>query len=650
MKTKHIALFAVILFFLTRFLCLQQSIAQQTTPHDILVSYRTAQTDSAELESLRQILNYWRTYKTDSTIFYSKLLINKALSCNEVSKAYKGYYWLCNTYIENGHIDSALVYAFEGLDVFSGAEQLYPKTVMLLLIGEQFRAMQQFDDAQKYLFQSWNAALNTDRKEVTVGIANRIAAVYHESKDHENALLWADSSLKLEKLYDNYSYHIKNLAIKAAVYRDQKLFQKALDILHQALEAAKGNEVLEIELMNNLASTYYQFGKTQPAVEYAELSYSKSVQMQLDAYCVVSAEILATAYSKLGNFKKAFHFMSAYEQIRHRVFYRERDAQIAELNTRYEIQKKETEIEQQKLRLVENEWAMKRKNIILISVLVLFLILVFFSVYLFAARRKIKSAHNELLAKNMEIEQQKQEIENKAVEIQKAYNKLKELDIQKQSFIHMLVHDLKNPLNLLVNVDLFEDEKERAELVKNSANQMLTMVMNMLDVSSSEEKEMKLYKEKFVLDQLLKKAIDEQDFLRIPKSIIIDLQTDNTYTVFADKNIFHRMMVNLLSNALKFSYSSDVVQVLVRRKSTSALYVSVKDNGPGIKKEDHQRLFKKFSQLDQPKESHMGSTGLGLAFCKIAAEAHGWNIGVRSSEGKGAEFWIELNDFDTTVS
>ncbi len=70
----------------------------------------------------------------------------------------------------------------------------------------------------------------------------------------------------------------------------------------------------------------------------------------------------------------------------------------------------------------------------------------------------------------------------------------------------------------------------------------------------------------------------------------------------------------------------------------------------GIKKEDHHRLFKKFSQLDQPNESHMGSTGFGLVFCKIATEVHGWNIGVCSAEGKGTELWIELIDFDTVDS
>ncbi|RLD59123.1 MAG: hypothetical protein DRJ05_06850 [Bacteroidetes bacterium] len=75
------------------------------------------------------------------------------------------------------------------------------------------------------------------------------------------------------------------------------------------------------------------------------------------------------------------------------------------------------------------------------------------------------------------------------------------------------------------------------------------------------------------------------------------------------------------------------------------LRVSVKDNGKGIPKEYHKTIFEKFKQVDQIKSGGIKSTGLGLAFCKLAVESHGWEIGVDSEPGKGAGFWIDIDKF-----
>lgn len=107
-----------------------------------------------------------------------------------------------------------------------------------------------------------------------------------------------------------------------------------------------------------------------------------------------------------------------------------------------------------------------------------------------------------------------------------------------------------------------------------------------------------------------------------------------------DAEIIRRVLANLLDNALKFTRRNGEVEVAVGRLNASRVRVSVRDTGPGIPEAHRSRIFEKFSQVEAS-EARRG-TGLGLAFCKLAIEAHGGDIGVESEIGKGSTFWFTL--------
>jgi signal transduction histidine kinase len=101
--------------------------------------------------------------------------------------------------------------------------------------------------------------------------------------------------------------------------------------------------------------------------------------------------------------------------------------------------------------------------------------------------------------------------------------------------------------------------------------------------------------------------------------------------------------VNLLGNAVKFTPSGGRVTLLAQHEpSESAVKFTVRDTGPGIPEEAFERIFEKFGQVGPRPASRSLSTGLGLAFCKMAVEAHGGRIGVQSRLGEGSEFWFTL--------
>lgn len=620
-------------------------LSQNKTPDSLLYLNKNATTDSAKLESLRQILNYWKSETNDSTVYYSKELIKQAKLSNEIKKAFKGYYWLTSTYSRYGQHDSVIYYSFEGLKLFNGEEHRYPQSVLLLMVGEQYRAMRLFDESLKYLHMAWEVSYNSKRDEALVGIANRLGAVYHENQKHDEAMNWVDSSLIIGIEHNNEGYILKNRILKAAILREKGEIGKALSELQLAEKTPNIDTVSRIEILNNIAAIYRRIKDPINTIKYASLSYELSKNPQYAAYSVVSSEFLATAYFELEEYKKAFIYLREYEKLRNLLFYEERDAELNRLDAEFENERKALLIEKQNERIQQREFELRIKNLVISVIIIVLVILIFLFANLLIARKKLRLVNELLHKRNLQIESQKGMIEKKANEIEHAYIKLKELDDQKQAFISMLVHDLKNPLNLLVNIDLFEDDQEKDKLINRSSKQMLNMVMNILDINASEERELKIEKSEVSFLEIVQMVSNDVDFLCLHRGLGIKYTSQSDFVLNADKDILYRVFVNLLTNAIKFSPEGGIVYVKPQIINNKSLKISVIDNGSGIRKEDQLKVFNKYEQLDQKNNRLKGGTGLGLAFCKVAAEAHGWEIGVISEEGKGSEFFVLIDDF-----
>lgn len=111
-------------------------------------------------------------------------------------------------------------------------------------------------------------------------------------------------------------------------------------------------------------------------------------------------------------------------------------------------------------------------------------------------------------------------------------------------------------------------------------------------------------------------------------------------SVSCDGDVIRRILENLISNALKFTKSAGTIRVRVQPNAAAAT-ISVSDDGEGIPRDQHKHVFEKFGQTDSGGK-HRHSTGLGLAFCRLAVEAHHGKIGLESEPGKGSTFWFTL--------
>ena len=123
---------------------------------------------------------------------------------------------------------------------------------------------------------------------------------------------------------------------------------------------------------------------------------------------------------------------------------------------------------------------------------------------------------------------------------------------------------------------------------------------------------------------------------------------DDAPVFTGDKNLIKRVFSNLIQNAVTHSSQPVHIELSARRAGQGVLF-TVTDNGPGIPPEYHEVIFRKFGQVELPRTPRTRSSGLGLTFCKLVVERHGGRIWVKSAEGLGSSFYIELPSDPTAL-
>ena len=242
------------------------------------------------------------------------------------------------------------------------------------------------------------------------------------------------------------------------------------------------------------------------------------------------------------------------------------------------------------------------------------------------------------------------ELRRQRRELQTSYEKLRESERMRDSLVHMIVHDLRSPLTAIsAYLELFGQaakEKLGAETQEDVANafhatrSMIRMINGILDVSKMEAQMMKLDLRECDLVQVVGQSLDDLESLVGARRLAFERPAAPA-GVLADHEIVLRIVQNLLANALRFTPADGEVRVGVVVEAEH-VRVFVADTGPGIPPDFRESIFDKFVQVDGSALPRNRSTGLGLAFCKMAVEAHGGRIGVDSELGKGSNFWFTL--------
>jgi protein-histidine pros-kinase len=230
----------------------------------------------------------------------------------------------------------------------------------------------------------------------------------------------------------------------------------------------------------------------------------------------------------------------------------------------------------------------------------------------------------------------------------------------KSEFLANMSHELRTPLNGIIGFTEFlidekpgalnPKQKEYLTDVHNSAQHLLQLINDVLDLAKVEAGKIELCPETFALA----KAIEE--VCAVIKGIAHKKQVNVKWTVAPeldsvtlDQQKFKQVCYNLLSNAVKFTDPGGRVEINALADGADHFQVQVKDSGIGIRTEDMQRLFREFEQLESGAARRFEGTGLGLALTKKIVELQGGSISVESEHGKGSTFCVVLPNVTTAI-
>ena len=243
----------------------------------------------------------------------------------------------------------------------------------------------------------------------------------------------------------------------------------------------------------------------------------------------------------------------------------------------------------------------------------------------------------------------------------KKYIEAETSNVAKGSFLTSMSHELRTPLNAIIGFsDMLRSEcfgpvgspkyKEYALDIHSSGKHLLSLINDLLDVAKIEAGKMEIEPRLLGTQDALDHALRVVGAKASERKQTLATKVDpEATTLYADERAFTQIVINLVSNAVKFAPEGGHISVGVRRNASGDYELAVEDDGPGIPKEKLDRLFQPFSQTDNHYNNQNGGTGLGLALVRGLAELHGGRAWLESEEGMGTRAVVVLQAQDKTL-
>ncbi|MDT0642969.1 response regulator [Zunongwangia sp. F363] len=500
-------------------------------------------------------------------------------------------------------------------------------------LKDTIRARENYEEALEYAVKSRNDTL-------VLWANNNLGNIYSEDKktkqtgiDYYNKAIALAKKLnsKIEVLYPTVNI--------AWTYLDNDAPSRAKPYLEEAWEIVEEIHKDDKYLLSQLNYLTGRYHAEVNELEKAEKFLKEAIANAEDENYLIEASLAYKEYAKvlfsLEKYEDAYLALDKYEEYNSEVFEQERLRQVEIANAQFDNNEFQNNL---KLAEKEQEYQaqiIKKSNekifIMLVSSIILVIIL--FSL------NKINRDRTKLI----------QELKHKNKELRDSKDEAERLARLKTQFFSTVSHEIRTPLYGVIGLTslLLEDEslkKHESDLksLKFSADYLLALINDVLQMNKMESKQLRLEKVSFHLQDLMTSVLNTFEFSRVQNNnkIHVDVDKDIPSYLMGDPVRLSQIMMNLVGNAVKFTERGNIYISARLRKVVDEnyiIYFEVKDDGIGIPENKQKTIFEEFSQVSTTNYSYQG-TGLGLPIVKKLLELHDSEIKLKSEEGKGSTF------------
>jgi signal transduction histidine kinase len=586
------------------------------------------------MEVLTDLASYYHRIDPEEAIYYSQQLLEEAREISSPKHIHAGYMSIGVGYAMQGtDMDKALEQFIKALDLanqYDGEDWKLLQVKSSINISGIHYNNNDIPKALKYAY-SYTKVLEGMQESYTLGGAYQALALMHQTNETWDSVFIYLGKAKQLYIDVNETHRLaETRVVEGEAFSSQKNYTKALEIFNSLLtEAIQSKDTaLVINLCPALAETYLELGQVDNAKYYAykglNLTRGRSLIKRESEYY----EMLYRIFNKKENYDSALHYYKAYAEAKSAMLNEEKAKAIEELETRLQVRQRVRENE----RLKETVKAKNIQNRLLLLCSVLFLGLLLSIIYYYNQLKK-----------------QKQELEHLNLEVFEINSQLLSLMNEKKHMVNLIAHDIRNPLSLiqlnthaLAQEGMLEEEERQQVLqeIEAATTAIDQASLKIMEIENKSEGGITIQKDTFDVTPALQDA--RKEFLSYATSKNIQLQFQlpkEGQFIVGDPFLFRHIMANFISNALKYSPHGSVVDILLSDHDEQVA-ISVVDQGPGLNKEQQQRIFKRgrIAQL-QPTAGER-ALGEGLYLTKRYVEAMDGSIEVESTPGEGSTFRV----------
>lgn len=511
--------------------------------------------------------------------------------------------------------------------------QVYSNLGELLGAGAQWqRALRSYEQA----YAEWQQAGNLPGQAQAL---NSIGLAHHQLRQYSRSLYYLRLSLQQARQLGDSTSTGEALASTGRVYQDVGNYEVALNFYTQAISqlpqrtppARRAAALQVLALVQDSLS--YRVAAIRSLQQALPLAQQAGSQIQVSTFY----QKLASLYERENNYTQALAAQRRYSELQDSVFAERRSAQIAELQTRYESEKKGREIQLLLKNRQIQDANLHRQKLLRNTMAVGALLLLLTVAALYRGRREQARVNRLLQRKNRAINRQKQELSH--------------LNRTKDTLFSIISHDLRSPLSSLYSMLTLqtlgnlppERMATHAERLSRTLDVTLRLLDNLLNWSAAQMQGDKVRPEKIALQAAAEEALALLAGDADRKNIQLHTQLPEHCLVSADVNMLRLVLRNLVGNAIKFTPAEGTITLAARLQETQGMWeLSVTDTGVGIAVADQARIFGETGLHSTLGTAREKGTGLGLRLCKEFVERNGGRISFESVPGQGSTFRFTL--------
>lgn len=530
-----------------------------------------------------------------------------------------------------GNFEKAHAYQIKALKIYERLQDPFLISQYHVAVGLIFLEQKRFKEA----LQSYKTSLKLFQESgETNGISDCYAVigeVYHELDSLDQALFYKKEAFQIDSL-TNYKYGI------AYGYYSLGLTYKKLQQINKAMQLHKKSYAIRQEIgdKEEIAKSLTAIGSLNVEFKNYILAKTQFEEALKIAKAIQAKPLIKDIYQQLSkvcykraDYKNAYYFQQRYFLLRDSIINENSSQNIANLKSKYQVEQQNQQIA---LLKKEQEIGLLHRNLSIVA----FFFLLSFIVYRLR-RFKKQSNYNKLLkAKNEEIKKQNLQLQNANEDL--------------EQFAYISSHDLKAPLRIIGSYasllnrryknQLDETGIEFLEFITNGVKQMNTLLEDVYAYTRLEKEALEL--QPVELDHIIEKIRLSLGYTIQEKNAVIE--TNNLPTVLGNETLLGQVFQNLIDNGMKFMAEgvSPLIKISAIKKG-ERIQVCIQDNGIGIAKMYHDKIFTVFRRLHN--DTEYKGTGVGLAICKKIIEKHDGEIWVESDGANGSCFCFTLAHF-----